>query len=119
MKHPYTVKNYLWLVIITMFVVLALLSGCSSTPPKKTAQFCNTSQTVEVQNGKQVDSKTVVKCSDDFLDRHVPARAGVDRNCQETINQYVLNGRVVERRGIACETHRPGRIIYIPDPQNM
>lgn len=104
----------------TLIIVSAMvLAGCSSAPPKKTAQFCNTSQTVEVQNGSQVNSKTVVKCSDDFLDRHVPARAGVDRNCQETINQFVLNGRIVERRGIACETHRPGRIIYIPDPQHM
>lgn len=104
---------------LALIAVAVFLVGCSSTPPKKTAQFCNTSQTVEVQNGRQVDSKTVVKCSDDFLDRHVPARAGIDRNCHETINQYVLNGRLVERRGFACETHRPGHIIYVPDPQNM
>jgi hypothetical protein len=105
-------------MIIVLGATITVLSGCSSTP-KQTAQFCNTSQTIEVQNGKQVDSKTTVKCSDNFIDRHVPAQAGVDRNCQETINQYVLNGRLVERRGIACETHRPGRIIYIPNPQNM
>lgn len=110
----YRAKVIVWTFIALTFLVLAL-SGCSSAP-KQTAQFCNTSQTIEVQNGERVDSKTIVKCSDNFIDRHVPAQAGVDRNCRETINQFVLNGQLVERRGIACETHRPGRIVYIPNP---
>jgi hypothetical protein len=96
---------------LALITAAVLLAGCSSTTPKKTAQFCNTNQTIEVQNGKQVESKTVVKCSDNFLDRHVPARAGVDRNCREVITQY--------GRSFACETHRPGRIIYIPNPEHM
>lgn len=104
--------------VLIVAALSILIVGCSSAP-KQTSQFCNTSQTVEVQNGDTVNSKTTIRCSDDFLDRHVPARAGVDRNCRETINQFVLNGRLVERRGIACETHRPGRIIYIPNPQHM
>ena len=28
--HPYTVKNYLWLAIVIMLVVIAVLSGCST-----------------------------------------------------------------------------------------
>jgi hypothetical protein len=113
--NTYRVKNILWVFII-LVGVLVVLSGCSSAPKTQTAQFCNTSQTIEIRNGERVDSKTVVKCSDNFIDRHVPAQAGVDRNCRETFNQFVLNGQLVERRGIACETHRPGRIIYVPNP---
>ena len=30
MTHPYTVKNWLWLVIICMAIVIACLSGCST-----------------------------------------------------------------------------------------
>jgi hypothetical protein len=110
-------KKIIWTFIVLTILVL-VLSGCSSAP-KQTAQICNTSQTIEVRNGERVDSKTIVKCSDNFIDRHVPAQAGVDRNCRETINQFMLNGQLVERRGIACETHRPGRIIYIPNPEHM
>jgi hypothetical protein len=86
------------------------LSACSSAP-KKTAQFCNTSKTIEVQNGDTVSSKTTVKCSDDFVERHVPARIGVDQNCREVITQF--------GRNYACETHRPGYFVYIPDPANL
>lgn len=28
--NPYTVKNYMWAVIIFMFIVIMLLSGCST-----------------------------------------------------------------------------------------
>ncbi len=87
-----------------------MLVGCSSTPTK-TTQFCNTSKTIEVQNGDTVNSKTTVRCSDDFVERHVPARIGVDQNCREVITQF--------GRNYACETHRPGYFVYIPDPANL
>ncbi len=110
MTRPYIVKNNLWLAIIIMFAIIALLSGCSSTPTK-TAQFCNTSKTIEVKNGSDVSSKTVVKCSDDFVERHVPARIGVDQNCRPVITQF--------GRNYVCETHRPGYYVYISDPANL
>ena len=28
--HPYTVKNYMWAAIIFIFVLIMLLSGCST-----------------------------------------------------------------------------------------
>lgn len=28
--HPYTVKNWLWVIIIGLFVVCFMLSGCST-----------------------------------------------------------------------------------------
>ena len=28
--HPYTVKNYMWAVIVAMFIVTSCLSGCST-----------------------------------------------------------------------------------------
>ena len=108
--NPYTVKNYLWAVIIAMVVVISLLSGCSSAP-QKTAQFCNTSKTIEVKDGSAVSSKTTVRCSDDFIERHVPARIGVDHGCRRVVTQY--------GRNYVCETHTPGRYVYISDPANL
>ena len=110
MASPRTVKNYMWLAIVVMTAVIALLSGCSLTP-QKTAQFCNTSKTIEVKDGAGVSSKTVVKCSDDFIERHVPARIGVDQNCRPVVTQY--------GRNYVCETHRPGHYVYISDPANL
>lgn len=109
MMHPYTVKNYLWAIIIVLFLIIAL-TGCSSAPTK-TAQFCNTSKTIEVKDGSAVSSKTTVKCSDDFIERHVPAKIGVDQNCRPVVTQY--------GRNYVCETHRPGYYVYISDPDNL
>jgi ABC-type Fe3+-hydroxamate transport system substrate-binding protein len=110
MKQSYTVKNYLWLAIILMSLIIVLLSGCSSAPTK-TAQFCNTSKTIQVNDGSTVSSKTTVRCSDDFVERHVPARIGVDQNCRPVVTQY--------GRNYVCETHTPGRYVYISDPANL
>ncbi len=110
MINQYRLKNYLWLAIISMFVVVVMLTGCSSTPTK-TAQFCNTSKTIEVNNGSDVSSKTIIKCSDDFVERHVPARIGVDQNCRPVVTQY--------GRNYVCETHRQGYYVYISDPANL
>jgi hypothetical protein len=93
-----------------IFLVGLALVGCSSTPTK-TAQFCNTSKTIEVKDGANVSSKTVVRCSDDFIERHVPARIGVDKNCRPVVTQY--------GRNYVCETHRPGYYVYISDPANL
>ncbi len=93
-----------------ILTVALVLVGCGSVPTK-TAQFCNTSKTVEVVNGADVSSKTTVRCSDDFVERHVPARIGVDQNCRPVITQY--------GRNYVCETHTPGRYVYISDPANL
>jgi hypothetical protein len=93
-----------------IFLIGLALVGCSSTPTK-TAQFCNTSKTIEVKDGANVSSKTVVRCSDDFIERHVPARIGVDQNCRPVVTQY--------GRNYVCETHRPGHYVYISDPANL
>ncbi len=94
-------------VILT---VTLLLIGCSSAPTK-TASFCDTSKTIKIINGTNVSSEEVHKCATAFLDRHVPAQAGVDRNCREVITQF--------GRNYVCETHRPGYYVYISDPANL
>ena len=30
MTHPYTVKNYMWVGIVLMLILIACLSGCST-----------------------------------------------------------------------------------------
>ena len=93
-----------------IFLIGLALVGCSSTPTK-TASFCDTTKTIKIINGSNVSSEEIHKCATAFLDRHVGAQAGVDRNCREVITQY--------GRNYVCETHRPGHYVYISDPANL
>ncbi len=101
--HPYRVKSYLWVVIIILFVITVLISGCSSSPKTQMSQFCHTSQTIVTRNGERVDSKTELKCSDDPVERMIEKRAGVAQNCGEFIQRYNLGGRIVNERAISCQ----------------
>lgn len=81
--HPYTVKNYLWLAIIAMLLIVFLLSGCSSAPKVKAQkpQYCHTSQEILVRNGEKVDSATLVECTDDEFKRLTAVRMGMADHC--------------------------------------
>lgn len=87
-------------------VVTTLLVGCAA-PQTKVAhnQYCYTSQTIETENRESVNSKTVVKCSDDPIEKFIPARTGVGKNCGEFNYWMTLAGKPVQRRGFACQKY--------------
>ncbi len=102
--HPYTVKNYLWAVILGLSSIIAL-TGCSSTPKvaAKKPQYCHTSQEILIRNGEKVDSATLVECTDDQLKRVAVARIGMAPNCGEFTYWMQIGGRDVQRKGISCQ----------------
>lgn len=99
------VKNYLWLLIVAMMVLIALLSGCSSAPKKiaQKPQYCHTSQTIKTQNGERVNSETTVECTDDQIKRVTVARLGMAPNCGEFTYWMQIGGKNVQRQGISCQ----------------
>ena len=107
--HPYTVKNWMWLVIISLFIVVALLSGCSSTPyARKSEQFCDLRSQTEVsydKDGRIINQRTkdVMVCSDNQIDKVAIKKAGIAEDCGEYIYYITLGGKMVEQRGIACK----------------
>ncbi len=103
--RPYTVKNYLWLLIIIMMVAIALLSGCSSAPKVQAQQpqYCYTSQTIKTQNGERVNSDTTVECTDDQVKRLFQVRSGMAPNCGEFTYWMKMGGNDVQRKGISCQ----------------
>lgn len=103
--QPYTVKNYLWTVIVGLMIVVGLLSGCSSSPKiaANKPQYCHTSQTITTQNKETVDSKTVLECTDDDVKRITTARLGMSHNCGEFTYWMQIGGRDVQRKGISCQ----------------
>jgi hypothetical protein len=91
------------LLIVAATVVLA---GCASTQTKVAHnQYCYTYQTIETENKESVNSKTTVKCSDDPIEKFIPARTGVGKNCGEFTYWMTLAGRPVQRRGFACQKY--------------
>ncbi len=103
--QPYTVKNYLWAVIIAMMIVIGLLSGCSSSPKAvaQKPQYCYTSQTIQTQNGEKVNSNTTVECTDDQIKRLFQVKSGMAPNCGEFTYWMQMGGKHVQRKGISCQ----------------
>lgn len=107
--HPYRVKEFLWLLIVCMFIVIGLLSGCSSSPRRPPSeQFCDLrSETVATRDSQgnilSQRTKEVMVCSDNQVDRLVIKKAGIAENCGEYVYYINLNGKAVPQRGIACQ----------------
>jgi len=93
----------MWISIVLMFALIALLSGCSSTPNRPpTEQMCNLrSETVSTPQGQR--TKDVMVCTDNQLDRITIKQAGIAKNCGEYIYYINLNGNMVQQRGLACQ----------------
>ena len=106
--HPYRVKEYLWLVILVLFAVIAL-AGCSSTPKvqARSEQYCDLkTQTVVVKNSQGVQSEQtveVMKCNDNPVQRLFLAQSGMAANCGEFTYWMKLGGRDVQRKGVSCQ----------------
>lgn len=113
--HPYRVKEYFWLVVITLFIVVAL-AGCSSTPKVQAQkpQYCNTSQAMAVRNGETVDSVTVVECTDDRIKQLAVTKAGLAKTCGYNTYWMKVRGQNVQYTGISCQIlDSSGRVIGI------
>lgn len=104
MIRPYTVKNYLWVAIILMFLII-VLSGCSSAPKVQAQkpQYCYTSQTIITDNGEKVNSRTEVECTDDQIKRLTVARVGLSKNCGYFNGWMKRGGQDIQYRAISCQ----------------
>jgi type IV pilus biogenesis protein CpaD/CtpE len=102
---PYRVKEYMWVLIIAMVIVITLLSGCSSAPRVQVQkpQYCHTSQAIAIQNGERVSSATVVECTDDQVKKLTVARAGIGSNCGYFNGWMKRGGQDVQYRAISCQ----------------
>lgn len=91
--------------LILVFGV-AVLAGCSSQPKVSrllSDQYCFTNQTIDVEDKSVVSSKTQIKCSDDPIEKYVPARMGVAKDCTRHYVSYNVNGRIRTEELIACK----------------
>ena len=84
---------------------VAFLVGCSSAPKQSrliSDQYCHTSQTIVTENGEKVNSQTLVKCTDDPIERYAPVKMGLSKDCIETYLPVNRGGRLVQEKIYAC-----------------
>ena len=95
---------------VAIFLALLFIAGCSSTPhiPPKTEQFCDLkTETVVVKgtNGEILseESKEVMVCNDNKIDRLFYSQSGMASNCGE-FNYWTKRGNYdVQRKGVSCQ----------------
>jgi type IV pilus biogenesis protein CpaD/CtpE len=91
----------------TLIAILAALAltACSSSPKvvAQKPQYCHTSQSIAVQNGKTVDSVTLVECTDDQVKRVTTARLGMSKNCGYFTGWMKKGNQDVQYRAISCQ----------------
>lgn len=93
--------------LITVLTVAVVISGCSSSPKSSklvSDQYCHTSQTIEREDDT-VSSKTVVKCTDDPVERYVPARLGIAKDCHPSHIPININGKLIYEKVYACQKY--------------
>jgi len=100
----------------TLLSLVIVLAGCSSSP-KQTAQapYCYTNQDIRVKDGERVSSNTRLQCSDNPVERMAIRNYGISPHCGEYTYYMTLQGRVVERRGYACQK-MDGTYEVVPHP---
>ena len=102
--HSYTVRNWMWAVIVFLYIIIAL-TGCSSAPKAvaQKPQYCHTSQTIVNKDGERVTSTTTVECTDDQVKRLFEVRSGMAPNCGVYSYWMQVGGNDVRKKGISCQ----------------
>jgi len=102
--NNYRVKNYLWIVVALLFIVIAL-TGCGSNPKIADTghQYCYNNKTITVKNGQEVTSESVTQCSDDVVGKLVDVRAGLAKNCNYAQLHIQKGNNYVPRTAVYCK----------------
>jgi hypothetical protein len=89
---------------LSLACVMAL-TGCSSAPKVSAnkPQYCNTSQTIKTKNGENVNSETIVECTDDIVKKLTIVKAGMVRECGQYTDWMKIKGKDVQYKSISCE----------------
>jgi hypothetical protein len=90
--------------VVLVFCLAAV--GCSS--PKKvsrfdTDQYCNTSSETILENDTKSSSRVTVRCSDDAVEKYVPAKMGIAKDCQKIKIPVNRKGYLVYDEIITCK----------------
>jgi hypothetical protein len=107
------------LKLIVPLVCLTSLAGCASNDSKEVAgydhPYCYTDETIEVEDGTRVKSRTRVQCTDKPRIEHVVKEQGVASNCRisRPLGMHSSNAKYGET--LLCKFTDPmGRKVWRP-----
>ena len=90
--------------LILVMLISVVLVGCASNQPEQPiGQYCYTDQTILVQNGNNVESQSLIQCSDRPKVNHVTRSAGVSRECRSYRHVIRQNGVNRHVKGFLCK----------------
>jgi len=110
--------KYLLLSLITV----SFLGGCSSTPDAiyqpDQAPYCNTEESIVLQDGVRTSSETRLECSDKPKVHHLNRDIGVAGQCRSYQKPVVRpNGQTLMIRGVLCRDKISGA--WVPADPNL
>lgn len=92
--------------LVFSIVAISFLSACSSNPAQYSAtepQYCYTDETIQVENGQTVNSKTTLNCTDKPRVEHFVKDVGIAKNCRPYQQTVSIKGRYKNVNGFLCQ----------------
>ena len=108
-------KNQFALLIL----LISFIAGCSSVDPRTDAgyehPYCYTDETIEVEDGTTVKSRTKVQCTDKPRIEHVVKAQGVASDCRISRPLDTNRGDPKAGETLLCKfTDHRGRVTWRP-----
>ena len=104
--------------LLVSLLLLTSIAGCSSTPDQPASYshpYCYTDETIEVENGNRVNSRTKLQCTDKPRIEHVVKEKGIASDCRisRPINMTHTDPKYGET--LLCRFSDPmGRTVWRP-----
>jgi hypothetical protein len=90
--------------LLLVIATSIFLTACASNQPAQPlGQYCYTDQEIVVRNGENVESQSVIRCSDRPKVNHVTRSAGVASECRSYRHVIRQNGVNRHVKGFLCK----------------
>ena len=89
---------------VSLLILAISITGCASNESAYYApQYCYTDQVIVKEGDAEINSATVVQCTDRPGQQMEIARAGIDSKCEEFFYPERRWNKTVTVRGVRCE----------------
>jgi hypothetical protein len=94
------------LVLFLSLTTISLLTACAGKQAQLASsepQYCYTDETIQVENGQTVNSKTTLDCTDKPRVEHFVKDTGIAKNCRPYQQTVSIKGRYKNVQGFLCQ----------------
>jgi len=91
-------------LLLPLVLTSGVLTGCSTNQVvAEKPQYCHTSETIVLEDGNRVNSRTRVECTDDQIKRLFHTKSGMAPNCGTFTYWGRKGGQDVPLKGVSCQ----------------